>query len=81
MSTTFGIFKSRPKTNGHGELTESDRHIPHTIIAYRSNGIRFNSMLEPIINQLSDDVEVYPLDNSPQGIYTIGDIRKEINND
>jgi len=30
---------------------------------------------------LPDDTEVIPIDNSPQGIYTIGDIRKAINGD
>lgn len=80
MSTTFAIFKKRPKTDGHGQLTDEDRDIDHTVIAYRSRDIVIISALEPIISHLDDDVEVYPLDNGPQGIYTIGDIRKEINN-
>jgi hypothetical protein len=44
--------------------------------------IRFNGeggrWLNSIADLLSDDTKVWALDNSPQGIYTIGDIKKEI---
>ena len=31
-----------------------------------------------LISHLPDDIKVYPLDITAQGIYTIGDIRREI---
>ena len=44
-------------------------------VAFRSNGVRW---LDPLAQLLPDDTEVIAVDNSPQGIYTIGDIRKKI---
>jgi hypothetical protein len=32
--------------------------------------------LNPLSSKLSDDIRIFPLDNSAQGIYTIGDARK-----
>lgn len=43
-------------------------------VAFRSNGIRFTN---PIAKLLPDNTPVIPLNNSAQGIYTIGDIRKD----
>lgn len=63
MSTTFGI-----KIPSSGEEVE---------IAFRSSGgIRFTN---PLAELLPDDLPVIPLDNSAQGIHTIGDIKKKIN--
>jgi hypothetical protein len=44
-------------------------------VAFRSNGVRW---LDPLAQLLPDDTEVIAVDNSPQGIHTIGDIRKKI---
>jgi len=63
MSTTFGI-----KVNQEGGSVYCE-------IAFRSNGIRFTN---PIAHLLPDDLEVFPLDNGPQGIHTVGDIKREM---
>jgi hypothetical protein len=65
MSTTFVIHVPSP-LDGEGEDIR---------VAFRSNGIRWKN---PIARLLPDDTKVEALDNSPQGIYTIGDIKKEI---
>jgi|MGYP003981693953 hypothetical protein len=44
-------------------------------VAFRSNGIRFINELAEL---LPDDTPVIPLDNTAQGVYTIGDVKKEI---
>lgn len=44
-------------------------------VAFRCNGIRF---INSLVELLPDNTEVEPLDNAAQGIYTIGDIKKEI---
>ena len=44
-------------------------------VAFRTHYVRW---LNPIAHLLPDDIKVTPLDNSAQGIYTIGDIRKAI---
>lgn len=63
MSTTFGV--KIPQTN---ELKA---------IAFRSsNEIKWLNALGPL---LPDDTKVIPMDNSSQGIYTIGDIKQAVN--
>jgi len=44
-------------------------------VAFRSNGMRFINALAPL---LPEDTPVVALDNTPQGIYTIGDINRAI---
>ena len=44
-------------------------------VAFRSNGIHFINSLASL---LPDDTPVIPMDNTAQGIYTIGDIKREI---
>ena len=46
-------------------------------VAFRSNGMRFINELAEL---LPDDTPVEPLDNTAQGIYTIGDIKNHILN-
>jgi len=46
-------------------------------VAFRSNGMRFINELAEL---LPDDTPVIPLDNTAQGIYTIGDIKNHILN-
>lgn len=44
-------------------------------VAFRSNGMRFTNK---IAHLLPDDTPVIAMDNSQQGVYTIGDIKKAI---
>ncbi len=68
MSTTFGIIV--PSLIEEGEFET-------VVVAFRSNGIRFTN---PIAHLLDEDTTVIALDNSQQGIQTIGDIKKAISN-
>jgi len=65
MSTTFGVNIINDDA-GIGEVVE---------IAFRSNGMRFTNALAYFI---PDDTPVIALDNTPQGVYTIGDIKRAI---
>ena len=67
MSTTFGIKTSR------GPVTENNI----VEVAFRGNGtgVIWTNKLGKL---LPDDTPVIPLDNSPQGILTIGDLKREI---
>lgn len=64
MSTIFGV--KDPNSN---EIIE---------IASRGNGGCF-IWLNKIAKMLPSETKVIPIDNTAQGIETIGDIRKEIN--
>lgn len=44
-------------------------------VAFRSNGMRF---INALAHLLPDDTLVIPLDNTAQGVYTIGDIKRKI---
>ena len=66
MSTTFGV--KVPSIYDEEEFEEVE-------IAFRSSYVRWTN---PLARLLPDDLEVIPLDNSAQGIYTIGDIRKAV---
>ncbi len=66
MSTTFGI--KVPSLSDEGEFEEVE-------IAFRSSYIRW---INPLAQLLPDDTKVIPLDNSAQGIYTIGDLKDVI---
>ncbi len=63
MSTTFGV---NIKNGENDEIVE---------VAFRSNGMRFTNALAHFI---PDDTPVIALDNTPQGIYTIGDVKRAI---
>ena len=67
MSTTFGV---EIKVIVQGETISQLKEV-----AFRSNGIRFTNALAHL---LPNDLEVIPMDNGPQGIFTIGDIKREI---
>lgn len=45
-------------------------------VAFRSNGIHFTNDIAML---LPDETSVFPLDNTNQGIDTIGDIKNAIN--
>lgn len=78
MSTTFAIFEHESKLDGHGELKEEDMNIRHISCAFRSSYTRWTNGFDIISKHLPDSTPVYPLDNSPQGIYSIGDLKKII---
>jgi len=46
-------------------------------VAFRSNGMRF---INALAHLLPDDTPVIPLDNTAQGVHTIGDVKREIEN-
>ncbi len=81
MSTTFGVYK----LNEEIELDSNDCLFPEydtendfIEVAHRNRlGISWINELAP---KLPGETKVYPLDNSAQGIYTIGDIKNEIEN-
>lgn len=77
MSTKFGIAKNgiKAELDKYDEMAFDFFEEDFIEVAFRSNGIRWANELAEF---LPDDLKVYPLDNSAQGIYTIGDIRKEI---
>jgi hypothetical protein len=78
MSTTFGISKLKQDIELVDDcLTEQWEDDDFIEVAFRGNGtgIRWTNDL---VEFLPDDLKVYPLDNSAQGIYSIGDIREEI---
>lgn len=71
MSTTFGVIKESKDGSTH-EVIEIARRVG------TRNGAKM-SFTNPIEEHLPDECGVEALDNSPQGIFTIGDIRRHIN--
>ena len=84
MSTTFGILIKDGKLLDLTQSEDIDIEIneEETVVievAYRGNktGFLWKNSLAPF---LPPKTKVYPLDNIAQGVFTIGDILKEINN-
>jgi hypothetical protein len=85
MSTTFGVII---KNGALLDLPsqEDGLILPDTLndddfveiikVAFRSSYIVWTN---PLAKFLPNNTKVYPLDNSHQGIYTIADIKKQIN--
>ena len=86
MSTTFGVYK------GEDEIELEDGMLPSSFfvdddtidemfikVAYQGNKKGYNYWKNDLAPYLSDDTKIYPLDNSEQGIFTIGDFRKLLN--
>lgn len=76
MSTTFGINTS----SFHDFELDEDGELPYWLnrdifkeVAYRGGNIVWTNSLA---SMLPDETKVYPLDNSAHGVYTIGDIKK-----
>jgi hypothetical protein len=65
MSTTFGV-----KIPSTGEVEPIARRVG---IGNRKVNVYFTNEIAEL---LPDDTEVEAMDNSPQGIFTIGDIKK-----
>ena len=80
MSTTFGI----PIRKIDIELGNDDGIYDYIDESFfekvwlRSYGVGGCRWLNNVAPLLPDDTKVYALDNSHQGIYTIGDIKKEM---
>ena len=77
MSTTFGIPQRQVELS---KLVDEDNELYDYIdtsffekVFYRGGHSRW---LNPLSNRLPDDTRIFPLDNTAQGIYTIGDARK-----
>jgi hypothetical protein len=68
MSTKFGVKVPC--------LYEEDE-FEVIVVARRSNYVRWENGLAQL---LPDKTKVIPMDNTAQGIYTIGDIREAIKN-
>jgi hypothetical protein len=84
MSTTFGILIKDGKlldlTQSEDiniEINEEETDVIE--VAYRGNGTGFR-WKNCLALFLPSKTKVYPLDNTAQGVFTIGDILKEINN-
>ena len=67
MSTTFGV-----KIPSTGEIEPIARRVGI------GNGKVSVYFTNPLAELLSDDTEVEAMDNSPQGIFTIGDIKEKM---
>ena len=67
MSTTFGV---KIPSTGEIEPIARRRGI--------GNGKVSVYFTNPLAELLPDDIEVEAMDNSPQGIFTIGDIKEKI---
>lgn len=83
MSTKFGIHKLNdrielvddqlPDEYLEGDIREED----FIEVAIRGNS-GWIVWIKELAEFLPDDLRVYPLDNSAQGIYTIGDIKRKM---
>ena len=69
MSTTFAVKKKNIEFDINDEYT-------YVEVAFRSNGIYWSNS---IAHLLPRQTKVIPIDNTAQGINTIGDIINEIN--
>lgn len=76
MSTTFGIINRELEQDEHGNIVGDEE--PTAVAIRTKGGACWIYPFESIAFAFRDDVRVYPLDNTAQGIYTIGDIRKKI---
>ena len=88
MSTTFGVYKGKDAIELDDDMLpvsffEDDDIVDDMFIkvAFRGNYKATTRWLNDLTPFLSDEVKIYPLDNSAQGIYTIGDFRKMLNED
>lgn len=81
MSTTFAVHIDNLYEYGTYQFGNDrlDEFLDGNVeVAFRSSG--HISIINPLMVLLPDNTPVIPLDNTSQGIYTIGDIKKEILN-
>ena len=85
MSTTFGVYKRKVNiTLENDDLPEFDDEgniidIEDDFIEVFVRKSTYHYWMTELAMFLPDDLKVYPLDNTAQGIYTIGDCKKEFN--
>ena len=84
MSTTFGVYKGEDEIELEDGMLpssffEDDDTIDEMFIKVAFRGRLSDYWKNDLAPYLSDDIKIYPLDNSAQGIYTIGDFRKLLN--
>lgn len=77
MSTTFGIPQRQVELN---KLVDESGELYDYIDTSFFERVFFRSMknsrwMNSLASRLPDDTRVFPLDNTAQGIYTIGDIK------
>lgn len=77
MSTTFGIPQRQVELS---KLVDEDGDLYDYIDTSFFERVFFHSMknsrwMNSLASRLPDDTRVFPLDNTAQGIYTIGDIK------
>lgn len=81
MSTTFGIHRYNEKVDLIDDdiVEKYEGYIDKEFIpvAFRGNG-GWMVWKNELALFLPDELLVYPLDNTAQGIYTIGDIKREM---
>ena len=82
MSTTFGILTTKVE---HDKLVDEDGDLLEYIskeifepVFFRGNNSRW---LKNWAKTLPDNHKVYAIDNTQQGIFTIGNIKKFLNNE
>jgi len=80
MSTTFGILKEELDitkiVDENGEIYPYiDQFYCFKNVYYRGDN---SYWVHGLASYLPDETKVYPLGNSAQGIYTIGDCRKHL---
>ena len=73
MSTTFAVKIFRPP---YADEEDFERGYRYEEVAFRSSSQ--SRWLNPLAPLLPDDTPLEPMDNSAQGIETIGDFRKLI---
>ena len=78
MSTTFGIPQRQVELS---RLIDENGDLHDYIDTSFFEKVFFRSMnnsrwMNSLANRLPDDTLVFPLNNTAQGIYTIGDIKK-----
>lgn len=67
--------KASPNIINLDDLDDLDDLFERVAIRFNGGSIRW---LNSIADLLPNDTKVWALDNTPQGIYTIGDIKKEL---
>jgi hypothetical protein len=80
MSTTFGIplypVEDTILLDEEGELQPYISENFFNDVFFRSNGCKNSRWINEWAKLLPDETKVYALDNTQQGIFTIGDIKK-----
>ena len=80
MSTTFGIHRFDADIELINDMLPNDYYEGDFVeVAFRGNQGRCY-WINDLAQYFPSDMKIYPLDNTAQGIYTIGDFRKLVEN-